>query len=215
VKCIVVTDCDDVADRFRRQVVENKGRKDMSLRDDAFAAKQMQDNGDADKTAAVAMCLSVSRLRNIRKMTVLSDDAWAHIKAGSINAGVAEYAAGAVPAEQLNALVLRCVGKNRKQAAAIVGNFVSEMNQASFELACESAGVKQKQADLAKLLAQQILQVAGTVAQLKGHHHRTFARTLSKEIAALVPNSKQTANGLLFIQRVMNDVGVNLADRKN
>jgi ParB family chromosome partitioning protein len=204
VKCAVATDCEDSAKRFRTQVIENKGRRDMSLREDAFAAKRMTENGDDDKTIAVAMCLSVHRMRNVRAMSLLSDAVWTLIDAGMINAGVAEYAAGTVPAERVNELLMRCVGKTRKQAAAIIYAFEAEMNQSAFELDCQTAGVLEKKSDMTKQLAVQLLSVMQVIEKLNPNAQAKLARQIGVEVGDLVPKTRQAVRGAVFIQRVMN-----------
>lgn len=207
VKCHVATDCEDFAKRFRAQVVENKGRRDMSLREDAFAAKQMTDNGDDDATVARTMCMSVYRMKNIRRMTALSEEVWNHIDAGHITPSIAEFAVGKLPDSHIESVLLRCVGKNRKQAAAIVCGVMTELSQSTFELACETAGVAgKKKVDATRQIAVQVMQVAAMVEKLDGQNRLKLARVLGTEVAGLIPMNAKNDRGLAFLIRLLNHV---------
>ena len=206
VKCAVTTKHENEAKRFRTQVLENMARAKMTLKDEAFAAKRMQDLGDDDKTAATAIGYSISRLRNIRKMTMLSDTLWHFIEAGTLNAMIAEFTMGAVKDEAIEPLLMRCNGKTRSQAAAIVDGWIDEQRQEDFALAIEQAGVAGKKASMVNDLAIQLIRINSALLELSPKMQLQLARKVGKEVSELVPKTKECARSAVFVAKVMNQV---------
>jgi ParB/RepB/Spo0J family partition protein len=214
VRCVIATDCDDEPKRFRTQVVENMARRNMTLREEANAAKKMTDLGDSDETIASAIGYSVYRMRNIREMVKLSDPIWKLIESGAIVSGIAEFVMGAVVEDDHEALLLRIAGKGRKQAAAIVDGYLFDLKQNEFSLACDQAGVSAKKPSMTRQLAVQLMQIATAVAELTPANQRQLAAMIGADVAKLVPATKATKRGALFIQNVMNRVDTEIGAEK-
>lgn len=207
IKCIISTKfTTDQARRLRAQVIENKGREDTSLKEDAFACKHLTDLGDTDEAIATVMCVSVARMKNIRRMTMLSEAIWALIEAGRINAAVAEYVMGHVPDESVEPLLLQLKDKGRNQGAVIVDTFVDEMNQAAFALTCDEAGITSQKDSVVRKLAVQLMQVTTLVEKLPSEDRAKLARQFGAEVASVVPKGKSSKRGALFLTTVMQRV---------
>lgn len=206
VRCCIASDCEDEAKRYRTQVIENMARKNMTLREEANAMKRMTGLGDDDQTIASAIGYSLYRMKNIRQMAGLSDSIWKLLDAKIIVPYVAEFVMGKVAPENQEALLLRCAGKTCKQAAAIVDAYLLNQRQTDFALACDTAGVTDKKADIAKTLAIQLMQITSAIEGLSGVNQKRLARSIGIEVAKLVPSTKASKHGALFIMALMNSV---------
>lgn len=207
VRCLVTSGSEDAARRFLDQTAENMARQKMTLMEESNAAQRMTDLGLGDDEIATGIGLSVSRMRNIRRMSMLSPIVWSLLNSGAINPAVAEWVMGNVKADaEIEPLLVRLDGKTRSQAALIADAFVAEKNQDTFMLACDEAGVTTKKDDLAKQMAVLLMHAATVIAKLSIKDQAVLAREIGATIAKMSPRTKEIERGALFIGKAMTTV---------
>jgi ParB/RepB/Spo0J family partition protein len=206
VRCIVSMTHDDQRRRFRAQVMENTGRKDMTFKEEADAIVKLKAWGDSDEEIGHAIGMSPYRVKNIFELTKVSANIWKLLMAGAINREVAEYVAGNVMPADVEQLLMRGVGKGKKAFAAIVDAYEDERRQETFELASDERGSVAKKREIEKGLACQLLEIASAIDKLPAGKRRVLARKMGKEVAALTGNTKRIRAAAVFLSAVFNQV---------
>lgn len=208
VRCLTTTSLEDARRRGRAQLLENMGRRDMTLREEAFGVERQVSLGDTEDEVADSLGLTKSRVGVLRRLTKLSEAVWGLIEKGALAPATVEAAVGKIPERDVEGVLFRCAGKNVNQAAVILYDYHLEQRQESFALALEEAGVGHKKGSIGQALARQLLQIAADVEKLTPADRTDFARLVGNDVAAAVAHSKRNKAGASFITAVFTRVHV-------
>jgi len=202
VNAYISTKHEDDAKRLRTQVLENYNRVNPTLHEDANAVERLHQLGDSDEVIGKAIGLTKHRVGALRKLTSLSPSLWKLIDGGSIQPSIAEAAVTMIPADHVEAVLLRCAGKTRNVAAAFLDNFVHELNQDKFDLVMVEAGVSGSKDRLAGDLTRQLMEVAALIEKLSHADAQALARVVGNKVAATLNGTPSNQSASLFLSRV-------------
>lgn len=202
VRCMVKAFYGEESKRFRAQVLENMNRRNMKPKEEAFAIEKLAQLGDSDAVIAQAVGMEKYRVQNLRRMTKLSESCWQLIESGVLATSLVEKAVAVIAMDQVEGVLDRCIGKNCKQASAILVAWVNEQRQDEFMLTMDEVGLTHRKPEMVRDIAAILVRYADLVESLSYRDQMTLARKIGDEANACIASTKKNRAGAIFLRQL-------------
>ena len=215
IKAIVSVGHSEANRRFRAQVMENMGREDMTLREEATALKKLHEMGDSDEQIAKAVGLSVTRARHVRLLSNLDDFTWRLIEQGSVNRSFVEAMMGRpYGIEQQQRLIAHAAQYGQPSASAAIARIECERNQDRLELMFEQNEIAQVRDTLTTELTVILMKVQSKIDQLSAADRTLLATSIGEQVSQRLPAGTDLRTAMMFLWRVGNHASVSSSEKK-